>query len=219
MPPERLQLLAPSAAPNGPELATSPTTTKLKIRIPARRPWSPSPEGNEIENREADQLSGLQTARPQRPNRRAGKCSRGGVKPPDYAARLKLATVVEECEEQEHEGNETLSTPVPEEQVLAPKPKRFLAEIATACDSVVASKDNNAVSRLVDTLLGQTQFVGRDSIVATGNSLQNLALRCYSADQNVTIHDFLYMLYTIQLRVGVHGSVCQFRFSGILLTS
>jgi hypothetical protein len=78
---------------------------------------------------------------------------------------------------------------------------------------IIASKDNNAVSQLVNALLGQAQFVGRESIIATENSLWNLAMRCYSADQNIAINSFLYMLHTIQLRVSVVKSVCLLLFS------
>jgi hypothetical protein len=212
--PQSLEPLAPSAAPSGAPLAPSHLTAQLKIRIPARRTRAPSSGGNEIENDEADRKRGPKTARRQRrPRRAAGHCSRGGVKPSGYAARSKLVTIDKESVEEEHEGNEILSTPVPEEQVLAPKPKHLLVEIATACDLIIASKDDNAVSRLVNALLGQAQFVGRESIIATENSLWNLAMRCYSADQNIAINDFLYMLHTIQLRVGVVKSVCLLLFS------
>lgn len=237
--PRNPEPLAPSSSPGGMSgpspsfriIASPQPTPSLKIHIPARLPRVPSVSGNVVE---ADDSEGNRQLVPKTSRRRhqrtlaARQCSRGGVKPSDYSARSKPAELgkeredVSESESESEEigvaagdGHEMLLVPVPEVQFLASKPRHLLLEITTACNSIVTSKDQNPVSQLVDALLGHARFVGKDSITPTETSLQNLARRCCQADQSVIFSDFIYMLCTIQLRVGVIKSVCLLHFSGI----
>jgi hypothetical protein len=111
------------------------------------------------------------------------------------------------------------AVPFPETQFLAPKPKLFLLGLQTACDQILASRDEHPISQFIDTIQGQIDFVGKitapddslDSIAtrclgmitAPDDSLDSIATRCRTAECNVSINDFIYMISTINLRAGI----------------
>lgn len=94
-------------------------------------------------------------------------------------------------------------SPVPEIQALPPKVRKFLLTLGTACDAVLASKEANKATRLIDVLRGYNIFVEKISSATMEDSLEILATRCSAADQDVAMSDFVYMLRTIHLRVRV----------------
>lgn len=94
-------------------------------------------------------------------------------------------------------------TPLPETQVLPPALKMLLLTVENACDSILASKEENRATLLMDAFEGHNTFVGKVSYVTAEDSLESLAIRCSTADQNVALSDFLYMLCTIHLRVRI----------------
>ena len=94
-------------------------------------------------------------------------------------------------------------TSLPETQILPPTLKMLLLAVANACDSILASKEANKATRLIEAYEGHNNFVEKVSSITPEDSLENLAVRCSAADQNVAVSDFLYMLRTIHLRVRI----------------
>jgi hypothetical protein len=92
--------------------------------------------------------------------------------------------------------------PHPETQVLPPKLQTLLM-VATACNSILASKETNRATQLIDAVQGHNTFVGQVSSLTAEDSLDNLALCCCTVDLNIATSDFFYMLCTIHLRVRV----------------
>ena len=165
------------------------------------------------------------------PNRSRSPCARGAVRPP-RAARSKHAVlpgndsdvadeedagVLDEGDEGVCAATDAQATdhtqqslqflnscpPCPETQALPPQAQKFLVTIATACDSVLASKERNRATQLIEALQGHNIFVEKVSLVMTEDSLENLAIRCTAADHDIAKSDFFYMLCTIHLRVRV----------------
>jgi hypothetical protein len=93
------------------------------------------------------------------------------------------------------------AVPVPETQFLAAKPKLFFLALKTACDQIIMSRNRNPASQLLDAIQGHTNFIGK--ITAPGDSLENIAMSCLTADQNVKLNDLIYMICTIQLHAGI----------------
>jgi hypothetical protein len=56
---------------------------------------------------------------------------------------------------------------------------------------------------LFDSYEGHNNFVEKVSSITAEESLENLATLCSSADHNIAVSDFLYMLRTIHLRVRI----------------
>jgi len=54
----------------------------------------------------------------------------------------------------------------------------------------------------MDAIQGHTTFIGK-IIVAPGDLLENIAMSCFNADQNIKINDFTYMICTINLYAGI----------------
>jgi len=97
----------------------------------------------------------------------------------------------------------TMAIPVFKEQVLALKPKLLLLALAVACDNIMALKEVNPVSDLLWALQGQENITSIVSSIMMNDSLKNLTERCYTSDKNLAIHDFIYMISTIHIRVAV----------------
>ncbi len=93
------------------------------------------------------------------------------------------------------------AVPFPETQFLAAKPKLFFLGLRTACDQILASRNRNPVTQLMDAIQGRTNFVGK--ITVPGDSLENIAMCCLTSDQNIGINDFIYMICTIHLHAGI----------------
>jgi hypothetical protein len=92
---------------------------------------------------------------------------------------------------------------LPETQVLPPTLKILLVAITSACDSILASKEANKATQLIDAYEGHNNFVEKVSSITAEESLETLAMHCSNADQNVAVSDFLYMLRTIHLKVRI----------------
>ena len=89
------------------------------------------------------------------------------------------------------------AVPFPEAQFLSAKPKMFLLGLQTACDQILASRNGNSISQLMDAIQGHTVFVGK--ITSPDDSLDKIAMRCLTAELNVLTNDFIYMICTIHL--------------------
>jgi hypothetical protein len=94
-------------------------------------------------------------------------------------------------------------TSLPETQVLPPTLKILLLSITNACDSILAYFEANKATRLIEAYEGHNNFVEKVSSITAEEFLEVLATYFSTADQNIAVSDFLYMLRTIHLRVRI----------------
>ena len=215
----------------------------LIIRIPARRPRSPSSDRNESRHSDDSILPDLQPVprtAPRRLRRRvtasgAPACKRGAVRPPARKVRSSKKGLFSSISNQEGVDEEDRNviaapeaqqaeeldpslggdhtrqslqllascSPFPENLALPPIVKTFLLTITTACNEILASKEANKATRLIEGFEGCSHFMKRLSSVTAEDSLENLVTRCSTAEHNVALSDFFYILCTIQLKVRI----------------
>lgn len=89
-------------------------------------------------------------------------------------------------------GHLASCAPLPETQVLPPALKMLLLIVTNTCDSILASKEANKATQLIEAFEGHNNFVVKVFSITAKDSLESLAIRCVTANQNVALSDFCY---------------------------